>query len=178
VCDAKYVRADWLEGTTWKEIKAVLQNPDLILEQVKREMQSCRNGGNIQNIDNEIAMLERRIRSYAGQKKRLLQAFKFGEFEKDDILDELVKVRRDREADERKLQELKRTRAALTALVQAEAKLNAFCQKAAHNLEHCTAEDKKLALDMLDIKAYATSNRLEIHGIIPMEFVTIEQTSA
>jgi len=59
-----------------------------------------------------------------------------------------------------------------------EVKLEAYCQNVSRNLDNCSPDDKRLALDMLDIKAYATKDRLEIKGAIPAEFITIERTSA
>jgi site-specific DNA recombinase len=178
VCDASYVRADWLEDTTWTKIKAILKEPDLILEQVRREMETAQDGGNLDAIDSEIGAIEHRLRSYPGQKRRLLQAFKIDGFEKDDIVDELNQLKRTKESDLKKLDELKQARATLVSLAQAEVKLTAFCQNANYNLENCSSENKKLAFDMLDMKAYASPEHLEIKGVIPQEFVTIEQTSA
>lgn len=178
VCDAKYVRADWLEQTTWDKIKDILQNPDVILEQVKREMQTAQEGGNLEAIDTEVVIIERRLRSYPGQKRRLLQAFKINGFEKDDILDELNQLQQDKDRDLKRHSELKQSRATLVSLAQVEVKLTALCKNSSYNTENCSAQDKKQAFDMLDIKVYASSDRLDIKGVIPEEFVTIEQTSA
>jgi hypothetical protein len=46
------------------------------------------------------------------------------------------------------------------------------------NLQESTPEIIKLALDALDIKVYASTDRVEIQGVIPLELPTIEQTSA
>ncbi len=116
VCDASYVRADWLEETTWDKIKDILQNPVLILEQVKREMQTAQEGGNLEAIDTEVATIERRLRSYPGQKRRLLQAFRINGFEKDDILDKLNQLQQDKDRDLKRLSELKQSRATLVSL--------------------------------------------------------------
>jgi hypothetical protein len=36
---------------------------------------------------------------------------------------------------------------------------------------------KRLAFDALDIKAIVTKDRVQVQGVIPMDLVTIEQTS-
>jgi site-specific DNA recombinase len=178
VCDASYVRADWLEDTTWNKIKDILQNPDLILQQVRREMQTAQEGGNLDAIDTETTGIERRLRNYPGQKRRLLQAFKIDGFEKDDILDELGRLQHDKDSDLKRQAELQQARATLVNLAQAEVQITTFCQNANYNLENCSSENKKLAFDMLDIKVFASSDHLEIKGVIPQEFVTTARTSA
>ena len=46
------------------------------------------------------------------------------------------------------------------------------------NLQNCTSEVKRQALDALDIEVYASTERVEIRGVIPLELPTTEQTSA
>ena len=44
------------------------------------------------------------------------------------------------------------------------------------NLRNSTPEIRKLTLDALDIKVYASTDRLEIQGVIPLELPTTGQT--
>jgi hypothetical protein len=44
------------------------------------------------------------------------------------------------------------------------------------NLEDSTPEIIKLVLDALDIKVYASTERVEIQGVIPLELPTTAQT--
>ena len=46
------------------------------------------------------------------------------------------------------------------------------------NLDNCSAKEKHLALDALGIKPVVTRDRVKVQGVIPMDLVTIEQTSA
>ena len=48
------------------------------------------------------------------------------------------------------------------------------------NLENSTPEIKRLAFDALDIKVYASPDKTEIRGVIPLELAlpTIERTWA
>jgi hypothetical protein len=87
-------------------------------------------------------------------------------------------LQHDKDSDLKRQAELQQARATLVSLAQAEVQITTFCQNANYNLENCSSENKKLAFDMLDIKVFASSDHLEIKGVIPQEFVTIEQTSA
>ena len=59
-------------------------------------------------------------------------------------------------------------------------KLSKLYEQVLENLENSTLEIKRLALDALDIKVYASNENTEIKGIIPIDLYlpTTEQTSA
>jgi hypothetical protein len=86
-------------------------------------------------------------------------------------------LQHDKDSDLKRQAELQQARATLVSLAQAEVQITTFCQNANYNLENCSSENNKLAFDMLDIKILASSDHLEIKGVMPQEFVTIEQTS-
>jgi len=45
------------------------------------------------------------------------------------------------------------------------------------NLNGCGLQERRMALDALDVKVTATSERVDIKLVVPLEFITIEQTS-
>jgi hypothetical protein len=103
-----------------------------------------------------------------------------GEFEKNEILDRLNNLKRLRQEDEGRLNDLIKTRDNITNLVEAKIRLGQLYNQVLDNLEHSTLEIKRLALDALDIRVYASPDTTEIRGVIPLELVlpTIERTSA
>ncbi len=62
-------------------------------------------------------------------------------------------------------------------LASVEAQLNEFCYKVKQSLDSCTFQNKRLALTVLDVQVVATPEKLNIKAIVPLEFITIEQTS-
>ena len=102
-----------------------------------------------------------------------------GEFEKNEILDRLNNLKRLRHEDEVKLADLIKTRDNITNLTAAKIKLEQLYCGVMDKLEHSTPEIKKLAFDALDIHVYASSDKLEIRGTIPLELAlpTTGQTS-
>ena len=56
-------------------------------------------------------------------------------------------------------------------------KLDEIYHTVLENLQNCTQEDKRLAIDALDIKVYATHDQVRIDGVVPLALPTIEQTS-
>ncbi|MDO8567156.1 MAG: recombinase family protein [Dehalococcoidales bacterium] len=99
-------------------------------------------------------------------------------------LDRLNNLKRLRNADEARLNDLLKTRENITSLANANMKLGQLYDRVLENLQNATPEIKRLALDALDIKVYASSEsdgpNIEIRGVIPLESAlpTIEQTSA
>jgi len=45
------------------------------------------------------------------------------------------------------------------------------------NLNKCTLQDKKKALNALDFQVIAVPEKMKIRIAVPLEFITIEQTS-
>ena len=56
-------------------------------------------------------------------------------------------------------------------------KLNDLYEALRRQIDDASYETRRLALDALAIKVYATRDSVEIQGIIPVGLLTIEQTS-
>lgn len=129
-------------------------------------------------FDIEMKKLGRKIKAYDSQQKRLVKLFRLGVINEDAILDELNQVKADRNANQERLAELEKSKKTLQELQQAEIKLNDFCEAIRQQIDCSSNETKRLALDALDVKVYATRDSVNIQGIIPVDLVTIEQTWA
>ena len=191
ICKARYIRADMVEEIAWGKVKEVLENPKVVLAELERQSEAQRNQvGNGSTLDKEIAALRRKSRSYDAQQKRLVSLFRHGEFGEDIVLDQMNQLKQERQQDEEQLSQLIRAKEQLARIANAEIKLNEFCERVRQNLAQCSIEDKKLALDALDVKVTATHEYVEIAGAIPIEatpmpssgnsesLLTIAQTSA
>lgn len=105
-------------------------------------------------------------------------------------MDELNKLKNEREADKQKLENYIMTKEHLENLERAEIKLAEYCQQLRHDLDNATYQEKRDILEMLAIKITVTPEQVDIQGIIPLELtstqssgnspslLTIEQTSA
>ncbi|MFC1944394.1 recombinase family protein [Chloroflexota bacterium] len=173
-CPALFIRANELEEMVWSRTREVLANPDVIL----RDLAQQGDRTNLDSIDAEIKATEKILQNYVKRRSNLLEAMELGEFSKDEILDRLNNIKRLRREDEGKLNDLLKTREHLMSLANAEVKLNELYVRVLDNIEHSTPEIKALALDALDIKVYASTERVEIRGVIPLAMPTTAQTSA
>ncbi len=69
-------------------------------------------------------------------------------------------------------------KAHITSLENAHVKLDEIYEAVLKNIENCADDVKKLALDALDIKIYASTDNVEIQGVLPLALPTTEQTLA
>ena len=164
ICHARYIRAEYLEGNVWGKVREVLENPAIVLAGVKEQLE-VGEGCQAESLDNEILRLKRRMKSYGLQEKRLVQLFRYGEFDQDNVLDELNKLKKERETDKDSLENYCRTRERIATLKQAEIRLAAYCEQLKSDLDAASFEDKRGILDMLAIKVSATPESVDIQGL-------------
>jgi site-specific DNA recombinase len=162
--------AGHLEEVVWTKVREVLENPEVILAELKREQVEARQSGAPEkpSLDRDIAELKRRIRACDAQERRLVQLFRYGEIDTDAILDELNQLKKDRQGDGQLLQEQLATKERLAALDNAEIKLSAYCERVRPNLANCSYGSRRLALEALGIQVKYTPGTVEIRGVIPI----------
>ena len=101
---------------------------------------------------------------------------RYKEVTQDTVLDEINQLKRERESDQQQLENYVLTKERIANLEKAELQLKDYCQRLHRNLDNATCEDKREVLEMLAIKVTATPERVDVHGIIPLE-ATSTQTS-
>ncbi|MFC1907445.1 recombinase family protein [Chloroflexota bacterium] len=177
-CNARYIRADYIEEVVWSNVREVLENPEVIVEEIKRQADEQSKQSLQESYSNkEIARLERKIRNYEKQERQLISLLGHGEVTKDYVLDEINRLKKECQADEEELQRIKGTKDRLSHIADAEIKLNDFCQRVRQNLYNATIQDKRLALEALDIRVIASTQSIDIKGIIPVEFPTLTSST-
>jgi hypothetical protein len=60
----------------------------------------------------------------------------------------------------------------------AKEKIQQYCKIVKANLNRCSLQDKKHALNALDVQVMAVPEKIKIGVAVALEFITIEQTSA
>ncbi len=176
-CHARYIRAEKLEDIVWSKTQEVLSDPDIILSEIQRQFSEAGDTTSIKSIDAEIKEVEKNLRNYEQRRSNLLEALELGEFEKDEVLDRLNKLKGLRSEDELRLNDLVKIRRNLSSLTDAKLRLDQLYERVIENIQDCTPELKRLALDALDIKTYASTDYVEVRGVIPLELPTTARTS-
>ncbi len=175
ICNARYIRADYLEDVTWDSIKKVLSEPEIVLAGISEQLESEQAVPGT-SLDKEIQKLKHRLKSYDPQERRLIQVLRYEEVTQDTVLDEINRLKKERESDKRQLENYLFTRERIASLEKAELQLKDYCQRLHGNLGKATFQDKREILEMLAMKVTATPERIDVQGIIPLE-TTPTQTS-
>jgi len=102
----------------------------------------------------------------------------------DIVLDELNQMKKEREADEKRLASLTQTKENIDNMVDMEANLKERCVRIMPDIDSYTKQDKKDAYTYLDLKVKATPDGADIKGYLDPSVImsdscllTIAQTS-
>ncbi len=177
ICDARYIKADWLENVVWEKVKSVLSNPEVLLTEVRKQTEAEESQVLTGNIEQEIKSLTRKIKGYAGQERRLMGALRMEVATPDIVLDELNQMKREREADEKRLRSLIQTKENIDKMIDMEANLKELCARIIADVDNCTINDKKDAYAYLDLMVKATKDGVDIKGYLDTNVLTDGQTS-
>ena len=94
-CNARYIRADFLEDIVWQKAREVLEKPEVILAELHRQMNDQEiHGSRELSLDKAIERLRRKLRAYGGQEKRLVSLLRHDKVTSDYVLDELNQLSR------------------------------------------------------------------------------------
>ncbi|HEY40306.1 MAG TPA: recombinase family protein [Dehalococcoidia bacterium] len=185
ICDARYIKADWLESVVWEKVKSVLSNPQVLLAEVSKQTEEEKAQASAGYLEKEIKSLTRKIKGYAGQERRLMSVLRLDIATPDIVLDEINQMKKEREADEKMLSSLIQTKQNIDKMVDMEDNLKELCARIVRDLDNCTNQDKKDAFTYLDLKVKAITDSADIKGYLnpsvlsgDSRLLTTGQTSA
>ena len=84
----------------------------------------------------------------------------------DIVLDEINQMKKEREADRKRLASFIQTKENIDKMVDMEANLKELCARIVPDLGNCTNDDKKDAYTHLDLKVEATTEGADIKGFL------------
>jgi site-specific DNA recombinase len=166
ICNARYIKADWLESVVWEKVKSVLSKPELLLAEVSKHTEVEQTQVSTGTLEHEIKALTRKMKGYAGQERRLMNVLRLEVATPDIVLDELNQMKKEREVDEKRLISIVQTKDNIDKMIDMEANLKELCVRIVPDLSNCTNQDKKDAYTYLDLRVTATPEGVDIKGYI------------
>ncbi|APV43866.1 hypothetical protein Dform_00511 [Dehalogenimonas formicexedens] len=106
-----------------------------------------------------------------------MNALRMEDASPDVILYEMNQMKREREADEKRLSSLNEMKEHVSKTVDLENFLKELCSKVIADLDNCSTQDKKDAFTYLDLKVKASSHSVDIKGYVDLKLITTGQTS-
>nr|WP_011929270.1 recombinase family protein [Dehalococcoides mccartyi] len=178
ICDAHYIRADWLEEVVWDKVKSILSQPELLLAEVGKQVENEKAHYSTGTMDKEIKELSRRLKGYAGQERRLMNILRMDLATPDIVLDEINLMKKEREADQVRLNGLIQAKENLAKALEMQESIKELCAKVVPCLDSCSNAEKKDAYTYLDLKISATPEGVSIKGYLDLNVLTIARTWA
>jgi hypothetical protein len=109
------------------------------------------------------------------QEKHLVDALQMNVFTENIVLDKMNQLKHDRQTAINDLVEIQNIKQKLSTLEYAELQLPGL-QDVINRIEHCSDDEKRLAFEALQIHVAATSEKIEIQGVIPIDVTTTQSS--
>jgi site-specific DNA recombinase len=159
-CEGRNVRSDRLEPAIWREIRAKLTTPEIILQELRR--------GQPEPDREEVERLESRIARLTEGERRLVRLYTSGEIDEAMFQSENAEMKQQRKILEDRLLELRPSAPRRPAVPDADL-VERACEAVGRFLDNAGPEDRALALEALQIAVRATPTKGEIRGIVPFD---------
>lgn len=159
-CEGRNVRTDRLEPAIWREIRAKLTTPEVIVQELRR----CQP----EPDHEEIERLESRIARLTEGERRLVRLYTFGEIDEAMFQSENADLKQQRKILEDRLLEL-RPSAPLAPAIPDASLVERACEAVGRFLDNAGPEDRALALEALQIAVRATPTEAEVQGVVPLD---------
>jgi site-specific DNA recombinase len=164
-CKSRAVRQGLLDEVVWHKITELLENPELIIEQYKRQKDIALSCG----IQKQCQKLEQQTQLYDKQIQRLIDAYQMEiitlkelETRKGSIEQKILQLQeqiRDIKASEKKEIDYRKIFD----------NIEAFCSAVKQGIENASFEDKRKIIELLIEEVVVTNRKVEIVHIIPLE---------
>jgi site-specific DNA recombinase len=164
-CGNKRYGAKFIENVVWERIATLLSHPELVLIEIHRQRQELKESSllekNLERIETQLAHRDK-------QKQRIWRAFAITGDEESFRRDIALVLQEIKSLEEEKLSLTKQIETAKQCNLDEEAVKRA-CQLIAGNVNTLTFEDKRLALEALQIKVWIDGDNVTVEGCIPIE---------
>ncbi|MCJ7515382.1 MAG: hypothetical protein MUO89_05385 [Dehalococcoidia bacterium] len=160
----------------WNKVKEVIEHPKMILAELKKRADASRSGNG--RIEKEIARIQKRIANNDSQQQRLLTLFGNGGIDESAVVGKLSQLNKEKQELEDQINRLSKSIEQKIDMNAAKEKIEQYCKRVRLNLDKCTLQDKKKALNALDVEIAAIPQEMKIRIVVPLEFITTAQTSA
>ncbi|MFC1987292.1 recombinase family protein [Chloroflexota bacterium] len=132
ICDAGYIKADYLEKTVWNKVIEMIASPftmvSLLSDIAITERTESHKEGLLLSLDKEINHLRMKLKTYPDKEKTLYNLLSHESVTKEYVLDAVDRLKHERTNDERQLKYLLATRKEATRANQVTLKLSEFSE--------------------------------------------------
>jgi len=158
------VRAEELETLVWNEVKKALLNPSLITAELERLTREDRRT----SVEEDIERAKERLESLGREERRVLKLYRYGEFDLELFEKEMREIAREKATWEAERIRLEERLEAQRLLEGQREGLETYCRWASQNIEGFGYEEKRKAIEALQVRVTVSKDRrVIIRGVIP-----------
>jgi site-specific DNA recombinase len=172
-CPSRYINAAEADRLVWDEVCRVLKEPEVVLWELQRRQDDL---GARQRCQRELERVEKQLSSLGKEQQRLVRLYRYGEIDDEYIERELQRLARERDrltSEKKALEERLAERAVTPDDIQA---VREFCQRVAQNLGSLSLEEKRLALEALQVSITVEPDKLVLDGALPLSVASTPST--
>jgi len=160
-CSARYVRGDRLESAIWREVKKVLSNPGIVMQELRNQERSGASEAEIAELNVALAKLDDR-------EARLVKLYSMSSVSVEAIERQTREIANERQVIEDQVALNQRV-----PLIEVDnvntADLSLVAELVSRWVDEASDEDKVLALDALQVSIKASKDAAELVGVIPFD---------
>ena len=172
-CNNRRLRADYLDRAVWEQIESLLANPEIVMAEVQRKQEHIRDIGVLErNLERTRAQLANREK----QKTRAWKAFEITGDE-ETFTQSIGQLQREVETLQQEESRLQQEIAANVQFTPDPQDIRKACELVRRNLKGLSLEDKRQAMEILQVKVWIDGNTTEAEGAIPLPEVSIASRS-
>ncbi|HWQ96154.1 MAG TPA: recombinase family protein [Candidatus Methylomirabilis sp.] len=164
-CTSKSVRQELLDEVVWQKITELLENPELIIEQYKRQKDIVLTGG----TQKQIQKLEQQIQSYDKQIQRLIDAYQTEVITLKDLENRKSSIEKKRSQLQEQIRNIKAAEKNKIDYEKIFDNIEAFCDAVKRGIENASFEDRRKIIELLIEEVVLTNGKVEIAHIVPIE---------
>lgn len=164
-CRNRAVRQELLDEIVWQKIIELLENPELIIDQYKRQKDITL----ISGTQKQIQKLEQQIQSYDKQIQRLIDAYQMEIITLKDLENRKSNVEQKRSRLQEQIRNLKAAEKNKIDHEKIFENIEAFCDAVRRGIGNANFEDRRKIIELLVEEVIVTNGKVEIAHIVPFE---------
>jgi len=164
-CTSRSVRQMYLDEVVWEKIMELLENPDLIIEQYKRQQDIILSGGN----QKQCQKLEQQIQQFEKQIQRLIDAYQKEVITLDDLNSRKGSVEQKISQIQEQIKNLKAAEKSELDYRKIFDNIETFCNAVKRGINNASFEDRRKIIELLVEEVIVTNGKVEIIHILPFD---------
>lgn len=169
-CGNRRVSANAIEAIVWEQIEALLAKPDLVMAELHRRQQEAKE---VSSVERVLDRLEAQLANREKQKARMWKAFELTGDE-EAFKASIAQLGEEVRALQQEKSQLEKRIEASNQFELSVEDMRGACELVRRNLKGLSFEDKRLALEALQVKVWIDGDNVAIEGAIPLLAENIE----